>query len=221
MEEADRFRFICATLADKGETVLFRTYKPPSDCRSMSEIGNKIKHDKVTIKEACRATSAAPTWLPDIWIQKLRFWDGGLLNNNPIDQVWDARYDLDIGRTEAAASGIKPDISCVVSIGTSYTKKPEGNSFYHFIDTMKTVAGLATNTEAKHWDFESNNFRRNRRLPKDKQTKYFRFDAVTPEKIYLDDYRQMEQLETWTDDYLNQPEVASAIDKCATLLARP
>ena len=87
---ADRHRLMCATVADKGETVLFRSYRLPGDSRPQSETAQNIDHDNITIKEACRATSAAPTYLPPLKVPgrdrtMITFWDGGLLNNNPVD----------------------------------------------------------------------------------------------------------------------------------------
>uniref|UniRef100_A0A093VLB7 PNPLA domain-containing protein n=1 Tax=Talaromyces marneffei PM1 TaxID=1077442 RepID=A0A093VLB7_TALMA len=47
-----------------------------------------------SIIDAALATSAAPLYLPPVKVNGIDFWDDGLLNNNPIDQVWSARHDL-------------------------------------------------------------------------------------------------------------------------------
>ena len=80
---------MCATLADKGESILLRNYDPPFPAVPVSAGARDLDVSIITIKEAARATSAAPTYLKQADIQGLNFWDGGLLNNNPIVQVWD------------------------------------------------------------------------------------------------------------------------------------
>ena len=76
--------------------------------------------ENISIKIATRATSAAPTYFPVVKIFAAKtgvteFWDGGLLNNNPIDQVWRARLDL-VGATEPP-----PKVACILSLGTSWS----------------------------------------------------------------------------------------------------
>jgi hypothetical protein len=221
---------MCATVANKGETVLFRSYKPPVDSQPQSETAKQIKHELITIKEACRATSAAPTYLPEMVIQKIRFWDGGLLNNNPVDQVWDARYDLPEARLvddQGKVNYVEPSVSSVVSIGTSYFKKLETSHSRNFIGVVLRTLGFATNTEAKHWDFEGNNDRRNRRIDSEEErTHYFRYNADATKDINLDDYQQMGVLEADTVTYLAKLEKDrdssgdSYIDRCAKRLAK-
>ncbi|RMD40875.1 hypothetical protein DV735_g4252, partial [Chaetothyriales sp. CBS 134920] len=238
---------MCATVAEKGETVLFRSYKLPDDSQPQSETAKKIDHSKITIKQACRATSAAPTYLPEMWIGDISFWDGGLLNNNPVDQVWDARYDLPHARRH-----------CVVSIGTSYfpeaiSKQTSSNhdndstsssgGIANLIQTAIRTVTFATNTEAKHWDFMGNNIRRNARLPAaaaaagaghDHHTRYFRYNARASKQVNLDDYQSMHVLVRDTDTYLayfdrnlnadgkpmNAAELDMHINECARQLAK-
>ncbi|RMZ77382.1 hypothetical protein DV737_g4393, partial [Chaetothyriales sp. CBS 132003] len=238
---------MCATVTEKGEAVLFRSYPLPADSRPQSETAKKIRHDQITLKQACRATSAAPTYLPEMLIDGIGFWDGGLLNNNPVDQVWDARYDLPDARTVVDVSTgtvtyIEPTVACVVSIGTSYfpqlVKKaaPGGRGGINsLIITAIRALGFATNTEAKHWDFMGNNIRRNMRLPDAEQhTQYFRYNARASKDINLDDYKSMDSLKEDTKTYLEyfdqglnaegKPMTAADldmhIDKCAKLLAK-
>jgi predicted acylesterase/phospholipase RssA len=109
---------MCATLADKGESILFRTYDAPADAEPVSgsakdRFGSGTLA-KIPITEAALATSAAPTYLPEVIWERLKFWDGGLLNNNPINQLWAARYDLAATTTDPPSP-----IDCVVSLGTS------------------------------------------------------------------------------------------------------
>lgn len=239
----DSYRLMCATAVDVGETVLFRSYSPPSDSSPQSQNAKDIDHSKITIKEACRATSAAPTFLPPMKIpargsgKLIKFWDGGLLNNNPIDQVWDARYDLPQARVTDKQGNVRyvePRVSCVVSLGTSYCAPPPPEPEQNLVHVFLTTIGFATNTWAKHWDFMGNNIRRNARLPSGDQTKYFRYNAKASKDINLDDYKQMPLLEADTVTYLDNmekklnadgdamsaQELENHIDRCARELAK-
>lgn len=53
--------------------------------------------------------------------------DGGLLNNNPIDQVWDARFDLVEPQQPA------PDVSVVVSLGTTREDETANLAAHHLM----------------------------------------------------------------------------------------
>ncbi|KAK8121267.1 hypothetical protein PG999_005387 [Apiospora kogelbergensis] len=105
--------FMCATLEDHDNKVLLKSYHVPYDEKAPRE---GIKHDfwdSITILQAARATSAAPLYLPKAEYKAHALTDGGLLNNNPIDQVWDARFDLVEPRQPA------PNVSVVISLGTT------------------------------------------------------------------------------------------------------
>ncbi|EXJ89502.1 hypothetical protein A1O3_02569 [Capronia epimyces CBS 606.96] len=211
--------FMCATLADKGESILLRNYDPPFAPLPVSAGAKDLNFNTISIKDAARATSAAPTYLKQVNIQGLNFWDGGLLNNNPIDQVWDNRYDL------VARECQSPHIRCIVSLGTTHpdynpNKKPRGRSISGFFNTVSKTVAFVTNTEAKHRDFERNMRQRNRRRP-DRPTGYFRFNAPTEkEEIDLSDYLKMPKLCDYTERYLNNSDVDGMINECAALLAK-
>jgi predicted acylesterase/phospholipase RssA len=208
---------MCATMADKGEAILLRSYTPPDpdDSAPVSSGARNVDFTRMTISQAARATSAAPTYLPELEYQGLTFWDGGLLNNNPIDQVWAARYDLASDRYST------PVVSCVLSIGTSYsTKVPR--SIFRFFNTISKTISFSTNTEAKHRDFERSIRRANQRIASSaNRTNYFRFNAPTGnDSINLDDWQRMPKLKKYTDNYLQQTEEQDKIDKCARLIAK-
>ena len=161
---------MCATLADKGESILLRNYNPLFAPLPVSTGAKDLNFKTITIKEAARATSAAPTYLKEVKIQNLTFWDGGLLNNNPIDQVWDNRYDL------VSQEDSSPHITCIVSLGTSHPvyegmKRP-GTGIQRFFNIISKTVAFVTNTEAKHRDFDRNMRQRNNRKP-NKKTGYY------------------------------------------------
>jgi len=208
---------MCATLADQGESILFRNYSVPLDPGPVSSAAKSFKFEEVTIGDACRATSAAPTYLPEINIQGLNFWDGGLLNNNPIDQVWDNRYDL------TPESRTSPHVSCILSLGCShqeYSATLRPTYVWRWLNTVSKLASFVTNTEAKHRDFQRNMDSRNARKS-DSQVGYFRFNASTgTDAIDLDDFDKMNKLREYTEQYLRRPDVQDQIEKCARLLAK-
>ncbi|EEA23638.1 hypothetical protein PMAA_102220 [Talaromyces marneffei ATCC 18224] len=66
----------------------------------------------------------SPLYLPPVKVNGIDFWDDGLLNNNPIDQVWSARHDL--ARNDSGVYQV-PVATCVVSIGTGHIKELPGS----------------------------------------------------------------------------------------------
>lgn len=207
---------MCSTLCNRGESILLRSYVAPKDAKPVSSGAKKLSDEGelegISIGLAARATSAAPTYLPQVKWKSLIFWDGGLLNNNPIDQVWASRYDL-VGPHDLA-----PTVSVVLSLGTSWsTPKPAKN--YSFIGTVNRITSFATNTEAKHRDFQRYLNRIRDRIDENANTQYFRFNTPTgSDVIYLDDYLKMGELKTYTEKYLSTPEVQEQVKACAELL---
>ncbi|KAF9292901.1 hypothetical protein BGZ74_000117 [Mortierella antarctica] len=190
------------------ETVLFRSYRK-STVFTKSIVNNTVLkgQDEVSISLAARATSAAPTYFPEVvWKpegvnQGLVFWDGGLLNNNPVDQLWYARYDV-----------VKPDepeppISCVISLGTGYTRPGNpSSSWFKLPGVISSVVALATNTNTRGKDFSRHMSDLNER-PAYKNTKYIRFNPPMRNiNIDLADYTKMDLLINLTNDYLKDKE---------------
>lgn len=229
---------MCSTLAAKGESILFRNYTL-SEQAGAAPVSTKARladFSDISIMDAAKATSAAPTYLPEVKLTRevdaqdtvFRFWDGGLLNNNPVHQVWDNRYDLD----ESPKQNQTPVTTCVVSIGCGWSdpKPPPSGLFARtrrFVGAMLSGLEYATNTEAKHRDFERNVRRINQRLSGDpgdtvnEKTAYFRFNTPTfKEDFNLDDYQQMPRLKQLTEKYLEESEVQRKIDECAHALVR-
>lgn len=160
---------------------------------------------KITISIAARATSAAPTFFPEVKFPnpakpELVFWDGGLLNNNPIDQVWYTRFELVDPKDPA------PPISCVISLGTGYvnpskTSKP----WVKIAGVASKVMGFATNTNAKGKDFSRHMKHLNER-DEHRDTKYIRFNPYLEEEIGLDEYQRMEELKKIAQKDMDDPD---------------
>lgn len=168
--------------------------------------------------------------------------DGGLLNNNPVERVWDARHEL------GTVNGKAPYVSVIVSLGTAKTQlKPLApevpelrggnlldwvvNSVKRFvtapgtaIETFNAVVELATNTEEPHRDFKQRNFYRNlaRKDKPETQTEYFRFNAEIPRDRYikLDNVKGMDGLKADTQAWLSKAEASEMVTKCAQSLMR-
>ncbi|KEY68262.1 hypothetical protein S7711_07017, partial [Stachybotrys chartarum IBT 7711] len=163
--------FMCATSATHECAELFRSYTPP---RSVQD-----KFPGISVRDAALATSAAPTYLPKVKIGNEEFWDGGLLNNNPINQVWDARHEI------KPSSQSEPNVSCIISIGCGRVKRPVRQPG-GFLNTVSAAISYTTNTEAKHQDF-MRTIDTHRRGGID--TRYFRFNVELDEEIKLDDWQ--------------------------------
>jgi hypothetical protein len=216
---------MCATRTDLGEVAILRSYnngntgEGPTDGIDAKESNEvyKTQHptvkaavgfEDITIWEAARATSAAPTYFPEMKFKGVTFWDGGLLNNNPIDQLWDARFDAEV------------PVRCILSLGASRPTKVVLGPFA-LVNKIKQIAGFLTDCEPKHKDFERMIRRMNTRRPDYKQIQYFRLNASTgSESIDLSDYRKMDDLEKYTNKYLDTTEARETILRCAWMLAK-
>lgn len=174
----------------------------------------KEHSSEATIGLTMCATSAAPTYFPEVKWNNLVFWDGGLLNNNPIDQLWAARYDL------VEPNEPEPKVSCVLSLGCGFvTASKPSESWFQLSSTVASVIGFATNTEAKGKDFSRHISNLNRR-PHYADTKYFRFNVnMGHEEIGLADYKRMKELKALTEDYLKQPSQQKWLNDCVAALA--
>ena len=211
----DCSRFMCGTRIDRRESVLFRSYTAPKDAGS-SEFEN------IDIGSAACATSAAPTLLPSVSVLDVDFWDGGMLNNNPINQVWGARYDLGTPprSVEQTTDDIaeEPVVSSVVSIGTGRNigrvVLPEG-----LVNTIFASLAFVTNTNAKHEDFRRDLERQNLRKPKGMLTKYFRFDAVKGESFNIDDWQRIKDIKEETENWLRTDEAQNLFEECVEALS--
>ncbi|KAB8220739.1 acyl transferase/acyl hydrolase/lysophospholipase [Aspergillus novoparasiticus] len=190
--------FVCTFRKQDMETVRLRTYEP-GDSRIL------FPYPRCTVSQAARATSAAPFYFPEAKIGHNKFWDGGLVNNNPIDETYDEKCLLFPSQM----------LNCVVSLGTGKcTKFMRSRNLlarHPAISRGGRILVNVTNVEAKHRRFEQ------RMIIDDVQ--YFRFDPSTMgDNIDLADVRQLEKLEKYTTDYLQTPPISALIHLCAQLL---
>ncbi|KAM0559847.1 hypothetical protein ACHAPJ_003795 [Fusarium lateritium] len=201
----------CTTAQNRSETVLLRTYKD-NNIYTSSKTNNIMaeQSQNVTISLATRATSAAPTYFPEVIFpegtpksrdnERLVFWDGGLLNNNPIDQLWYSRYELVQSHEPPSA------ISCVISLGTGYTKPDSpSESWFQLVGTAAEVMEFSTNTNAKAKDFTRHVNTLNLR-GEHRETKYVRLNpGLGKSQIGLADYTKMKELKDLAQKYIKSP----------------
>lgn len=220
-------RFCCTTAQNKTETVLLRSYEPvvlDKDHYTPSATNNIMRDpkNKITISLAARATSAAPTFFPEVnfpiekpfkqltgeeKLKNLVFWDGGLLNNNPIDQLWYARYEL-VQHVEPA-----PSISCVISLGTGFIKaESPASAWFHLTGVVSSVLDFSTNTNAKGKDFTRH---MNRLKARSEHTKsqYIRLQPKLDVEIGLAEYDKMGKLKEITEAYIGLEKSQEWINK--------
>lgn len=212
-----RRSFCCTTAQNRAENVMLRTYKDNNIYPS--SIVNRVMsthQESVTISLAARATSAAPTYFVEVPFpenskkgdrDRLVFWDGGLLNNNPIDQLWYSRYEL-TPNDQAA-----PAVSCVISLGTGYVA-PDAplESWLQVAGIAGEVMEFATNTNAKGRDF-SRHVQTIKNRPEHKDMKYVRLNpSLKKNVIGLADYTMMPELKALTREYLDDEDNQKWID---------
>ncbi|KIL85960.1 calcium-independent phospholipase a2-gamma [Fusarium avenaceum] len=198
--------FCCTTAQNRSESLLMRSYRDKTIyVKSKANDAMSKYGDKMTISIAARATSAAPTFFPEVRFPEeqqkpdLVFWDGGLLNNNPIDQLWYTRFEL------VEPNDPAPAVSCVISLGTGYVSPAKAQkSWIKVVGVASKVMDFATNTNAKGKDFSRHMSHLNLR-EEHKDTKYIRFNPYLQEEIGLDEYGRMEDLKTIAKKSMDDP----------------
>lgn len=190
-------RFVCATIDKQvqGERQVscerLRTYDSATLGESMP----------CTIWQACRATSAAPLYFPNMTINGRTYWDGGLKSNNPIMEVIDESL-LEFPGTSFQA---------IVSIGTG--KPPSADPGQNVFGFVNYLLRQMTNTEDKHDEFRN-------RHP-DELGNYFRFnEAHDLHKIDLASWKELDRVEELANEYVDSDHGKALISSCARKLAR-
>ena len=193
-------RFVCAVpqqdVRARTGPRLFRTYKVRANATF-----------NCTIWEACRATSAAPTYFESIKIgeegEQETFLDGGLGYNNPVEQVLEEARRIFPGRK----------VACVVSIGTgvanviSFPDSPK-TSPLKLINALKNMATESdTTAERMHQRFQN------------VKDTYFRFSVDRGlQGIELEEWNELPKVRTFTTEYISQHSLSAQIDKVVEAL---
>ncbi|KAA8909949.1 acyl transferase/acyl hydrolase/lysophospholipase [Sphaerosporella brunnea] len=187
---------------------LFRSYYVPND-----------QFRGVSIVEAVRATSAAPTFFKPMRISNSTetkyFVDGGLGHNNPILHLIE----------EAEMMYPSAEIGCIVSLGTGVQQglklAAEGTVRTNMLwlpffgklaaklDAALVAAALATSSEHIH-RFAESKFRGT--------GIYYRFNVCEQTDIKLFEHRKMGAMVKATNEYLKQASTAEFTRKCVARL---
>ena len=188
-------RFVCVTSEKLGKHFRFRSYNCPWE----------VVHD-CPIWQACRATSAAPTFFPPMQIGNppVAYIDGGLGYNNPIRALIEEK------------SQIWPDsqIGCIVSVGTGMPVSGDfGKTIKPLLDKIRE---MATDTEKVAREFE----KEMKHKYGNEQKVYFRFNVKQGlEQVGLEEWKEMERITVATQDYINSN--WGWIEACATQIFNP
>ena len=186
-------RFVCALKREDDSAVRFRAYPNPD--------GSQSPFAKCKIWEAARATSAAPFYFPTAVVEGIKFWDGGLANNNPVLEVFNERSQLFPGRP----------VNCVISLGTGFSERKPSKSTFAVVGKGKRVLQNVFNVENDHENAREQ-FQANA-IP------YSQFNPSTADdEIGLADYKSLEALTMYTEKYLDTEQIKRQIKRCADLI---
>ena len=186
-------RFLCALKKDDNSAVRFRAYPGPD--------GITTPFANCKIWEAARATSAAPFYFPSAVVEGVKFWDGGLANNNPVLEVLAERSQLYPQRP----------VNCMISLGTGFSEHKPSKSTLAVLGKGKRVLNNVTNVNINH--------ERAREQLRTDGVPYFRFNPSTAEdEIGLADYKLLNALARHTETYLDREQIKAQIKQCAELL---
>ena len=154
------------------------------------------------IWQACRATSAAPTFFPPIDIDGQIFLDGGLVNNNPVHIAY-----------EEARSLWPTEEPLLISIGTGDAPMEEFGKT--LVQVVKSLKNIATETgETANVFLESDT---GRAMTKD--GRYFRFNVPNLGRIGLEEWKVTGTITTLTEHYLDRGEMAPTTAACVQKLS--
>ena len=188
-------RFVCTTSHETKEVVRLRSYKAIDELDDLSP----------TILQSACATSAATSYFEPVTIDDLKFVDGVLGANNPVDQVWNEAQNIWCPNDGA----LEPLVKCFVSIGTGNPGiKPIEDGVWKFFSG--TAVNIATETENTAALFVS----RHRGLFERKQ--YFRFNVDQGlQDVGLDEASKQGSIRAATDNYLRSQQQKFIIRDCA------
>jgi hypothetical protein len=188
--------FVVAMAGAARSIVRFTDYKKAG--------GEQSIYDDIKIWEAARATSAATSFFAPVEVTSrnitIKYLDGGLGANNPVDELWHEATE------EWGPGPLEPQIRCLLSIGTG---KPALSAFGSSVREIgKTIIDIATETQKT-----ANNFHRYHK-ELFKQDRAFRLnppDIVN--EVGLEDSSKKETIATRTEEYGRDPETIRRLDE--------
>ena len=189
-------RFVTATSQDTLRSKLFRSYSLP------------LTNDSIQIWEACRATSATPTYFEPIKIgpHHEAFVDGSMVLNNPVREVWAEAQELfQLGSSPGNR------LKCLISIGSGVGPTASMSRSPGLVDAIRQIS-----TESEH--VAESFLRSHRDLLVGRR--YFRFNVDKGlEKVGLGDWGRQNTLVSSTRSYLLSARVYGEIQGCVLALS--
>ncbi|XDG07510.1 hypothetical protein ABKA04_007125 [Annulohypoxylon sp. FPYF3050] len=162
------------------------------------------------IWEACRATSAAPSFFDPITIGPFEeeFVDGALGGNNPIYSVWNQAQDI------WNDGPLQDKILCLISIGTGVPSlKPFQDGV---LDMGKALVALSTESEETAERFHQD------KATLDNDGRYYRFNVIRGlEAIGLQESERKKEIAAATLRYITSQAVFNKIKACAEKMLTP
>lgn len=191
-------RFVASTRVENSKLAVLRSYD--------NDLPLTL-YDDCTIWEACRATSAAPTFFDPVKIGPFQqqFVDGGLVYNNPIQLLH---------REAEAAWPSRMKDAVFVSIGTgSAPGSSLDGGLKTIIDAMKEIV---TQTEQTSENFANEHFDILQR------NAFFRFQVFHGlAEVGLEEYRLISQIASATETYQGLNDTINKVRACVQSLVRP
>ncbi|KAH7205628.1 acyl transferase/acyl hydrolase/lysophospholipase [Fusarium oxysporum] len=183
--------FVCATSKLDAATYRFRSYTSHNSFLN------------ATICQAARATSAATTFFSPVSIGGMKFVDGALGANNPVDQVEEEAREIWCPNT----GNLQPLVKCFVSIGTG--KLPTYNIHDRIDKFIAALAKMATDVE-KTAEASMKRWRQNL-----DQGRYFRFNVDHGlQTVGMKEYKKKGEIQAATYKYLNSQVQSSSVQRC-------
>jgi predicted acylesterase/phospholipase RssA len=200
-------RFVCATSQETSDIVHLTSF--PN-----RRAGDDLLKT-VTIWEAARATSAAPSFFSPITLGSHGsvFVDGATGANNPVYELWLLAKDAfhSDGIQSNSVVSLEDNVGCIVSIGTGV---PSAKAFGVYPTTIaKALLSMTTETEKT-----ARRFARDRSLLSD-GGRYYRFNVPNGlDKIAMEDSKSKNSIIAVTDRYLEDQETFKKVEKCSEML---
>jgi predicted acylesterase/phospholipase RssA len=189
------FSFVVATRENNSQAAILRSYKNPR--------WTDLLYDECRVWEACRATSAAPTFFAPIQIGKYNqgFIDGAAVANNPIQIAYSEARNMWPGRDPF-----------ILSIGTgSAPGLPFKGNLRAIVESMKKIVTETERTAEAFYNDHTD-------LVAKKLL--FRFNVTYGlSDIGLQDYKEVDRMADATQTYLDQGEVGKKLSTCVSRLS--
>lgn len=176
----------------------------------MRSYADSTNIDGLTMWQAARATSAAPTFFKRLVIGKNEYIDGGLGSNNPCKALLrelERIYQRDTSQT----------VSCIINIGTGIPKvnslkKLKGLGFSWWLDVVRTLEEISTDCEVAADEMAS--------LFQSTTDFHFRFNVEQGlQGIEMDKHEELNAITAHTEVYLDQKKVQASLLLAAKALA--